>query len=219
MNQYHKIQTVFKRDPETKYKTLLLGEFSTEEFRYLQDNQWFFTEKVDGTNIRVDLEPNSALPKIRVRGKTDNAQLHPHLIENITKLFEGQEEKLSLHFPAGFCLYGEGYGPGIQKGGDRYRIDKGFVLFDVKGGEGNNWFKREAVEEIARDYNLDIVPIVGMGTLQEMIETVQAKPSLRSHWGDFEAEGIVARPVVELLDRFGQRVITKIKSKDFEDAR
>ena len=28
MNEYHKIQTVFKRDPETKYKTLLIGEYS-----------------------------------------------------------------------------------------------------------------------------------------------------------------------------------------------
>ncbi len=33
--------------------------------------------------------------------------------------------------------------------------------------------------------------------------------------GDFEAEGIVARPDVELLDRRGKRVITKIKAVDF----
>ncbi len=28
MNTYHKIQTVYKRGPETKYKTLLEGQYS-----------------------------------------------------------------------------------------------------------------------------------------------------------------------------------------------
>jgi hypothetical protein len=53
MKEYHKIQTVFKRDPSNNYKTLLEGEFAIPEFGYLQDNEWVFTEKVDGTNIRV----------------------------------------------------------------------------------------------------------------------------------------------------------------------
>jgi len=50
MNKYHKISTVFKRDPENNFKTLLFGEFATPELEYLQDNMWVFTEKVDGTN-------------------------------------------------------------------------------------------------------------------------------------------------------------------------
>ena len=53
MNVYHKIQTVFKRDPETKYKTLLMGEYSLIEFEYLRYNDWVWTEKINGTNIRV----------------------------------------------------------------------------------------------------------------------------------------------------------------------
>jgi hypothetical protein len=38
----------------------------------------------------------------------------------------------------------------------------------------------------------------------------------KSHWGDFIAEGIVARPKVELKTRAGHRIITKLKYKDFE---
>ena len=38
--QYHKIQTVYKRDPMTNYKTLLDGEFSLPEFEYLANNDW-----------------------------------------------------------------------------------------------------------------------------------------------------------------------------------
>ena len=54
MEKYHKIMTVFKRDPETKYKTLLMGEWALPEFEYLCCNPWVFTEKIDGTNIRVN---------------------------------------------------------------------------------------------------------------------------------------------------------------------
>jgi len=54
MQQYHKIQTVYLRDPETRYKALLDGQLAKPEFDYLQHNQWEFTEKVDGTNIRVE---------------------------------------------------------------------------------------------------------------------------------------------------------------------
>jgi hypothetical protein len=52
MREYHKIQSVFKRDMETKHKTLIIGNFSTPEFEYLQNNIWEFDEKVDGTNLK-----------------------------------------------------------------------------------------------------------------------------------------------------------------------
>ena len=48
MKEYHKIQTVFMRDLENRYKTLLEGQFSLPEFEYLANNEWAFTEKVDG---------------------------------------------------------------------------------------------------------------------------------------------------------------------------
>lgn len=53
MTKYHKIQTILKRDPTTKYKTLSEGEYSLPEFEYLKDNDWVFSEKVDGTNIHI----------------------------------------------------------------------------------------------------------------------------------------------------------------------
>jgi hypothetical protein len=43
----------------------------------------------------------------------------------------------------------------------------------------------------------------------------QTRTGFKSQWGDFIAEGIVARPVVELKSRNGDRIITKIKYKDF----
>ena len=53
MNQYHKIQTVFKRDPQANYKTLLFGQYSLPEFEYLAMNEWSFTEKVDVLDLII----------------------------------------------------------------------------------------------------------------------------------------------------------------------
>jgi len=60
MKEYHKIQTVFKRNPKNKLKTLLHGNYSIPEFEYLKDNEWVFTEKVNGTNIRVMFDNGAA---------------------------------------------------------------------------------------------------------------------------------------------------------------
>lgn len=46
-----------------------------------------------------------------------------------------------------------------------------------------------------------------------MVNLVQK--GFNSEWGDFLAEGIVARPSVELFSRNGKRIITKLKYKDF----
>lgn len=113
------------------------------------------------------------------------------------------------------CLYGEGYGAKIQKGGDNYRSDQDFVLFDIK--IDNWWLQRVDVEDIAKKLDIDIVPIIGTGTLPDMIQEV--RNGFNSVWStskvSFKAEGIVARPGVELKTRSGHRIITKIKHKDF----
>ncbi len=83
MREYHKIQTVFKRNPETKFKTLLEGEYSLPELEYLKDNIWVFTEKVDGTNIRIMYDGKT----IVFGGKTDNAQIPSFLITALQEMF------------------------------------------------------------------------------------------------------------------------------------
>ena len=53
MKEYHKIQTAFLRNPEDNFKTLLCGEWALPEFKLLKDIEWIWTEKIDGTNIRI----------------------------------------------------------------------------------------------------------------------------------------------------------------------
>jgi len=60
--------------------------------------------------------------------------------------------------------------------------------------------------------------------MKEMVGTFEesSKGPIRTQTGPhpthymFQAEGIVARPKVELLSRTGERIITKIKHKDFQ---
>lgn len=204
MKEYHKIQTIFKRDPETNNKKLLLGQYSLPELEYLAGNIWTFTEKVDGTNILVMLDAG----RVAFGGKTDNASIPAKLVSRLESLFDA--ERLATVFADGqACLYGEGYGAGIQSGGN-YRPDQDFVLFDVKVGEW--WLKREDVEDVAGKLGLDVVPIVGQGTLHDMIALVSS--GFQSKWHGAKPEGIVARPLTELRTRAGERVITKLKHKD-----
>ncbi len=204
---------MFKRDMKNKGK-IIIGEWSLPEFEYLKDNLWVFTEKVDGTNIRVMWDGKA----VTLGGKTDNAQLHMDLIIALQNMFDTTPKRKIFKdiFPSEegreteVCLYGEGYGAGIQKGGC-YQEYKSFVLFDIKIGD--LWLQREDVEDIAKKLQIPIVPIIGKGTLQDAIDIV--KIGQRSEWGDFKAEGIVARPVTELRTRRGERLITKIKHVDF----
>ena len=207
MREYPKIQSLFKRDDKGH---IIFGAWSLPEFEYLQDNIWTFTEKVDGTNIRVGWDDED----ITFAGKTDKAQIPTFLLQRLQEIFKEKQIFRSI-FPLGggvrACLYGEGYGKRIQKGENYIKDGVDFVLFDMLVGD--IFLKREDVEDIASKFGIKVVPLIGEGTLNQMIEIV--RNGFNSAWGNFLAEGIVARPKVELRDRRGFRVITKIKHRDF----
>lgn len=209
MNTYHKIYTVFKRDPSNKFK-LLTNNFYLPEFEYLKNNIWEFTEKVDGTNIRIILDSDKK--DLIFKGKTDRAEIPKHLLSFLKENFKFEHfQKVFNKSDISICLYGEGYGPKIQKVGGLYRKDPSFVLFDILINDW--WIQRKDVINIGKLLNIDVVPIIGKGNLFQMVDLV--KKGFKSTWGDFTAEGIVARPEIELKCRNGNRIITKLKHKDF----
>lgn len=235
METYHKIQSLFKRDMSKKGK-MIHGAWATPELEYLKDNEWTFTEKVDGTNIRVCYTglPTATLTgpwhtQVVFAGRTDNAQIPKPLLTFLQETFT--PELFDKNELADIILFGEGYGPNIQ-GGGKYRNDHAFVLFDVKIGDW--WLSRDDVNDVASKLGIDAVPVLGTGTLQDAIDIVSTgitfnagggivrwgsaslSNGLKSQWGNFEAEGLVCRPVVPMFDRKGQRIITKIKAVDFK---
>jgi len=200
MREYHKINSLFKRDQRGNFT----DQWALDYFEYLAPMKWFWDEKIDGTNIRVNWDGES----IKFGGRTEKAQMPIPLLNELNNLFT--KDKFEGKPP--MTLYGEGYGVKIQKGGGNYIPDGvSFCLFDVL--IDNFWLRHTDVNEVAEWFELKRAPILEIGSLFEAIEFVKA--GFKSQWGDFNAEGIVMRPVVQLFDRQGKRIIAKLKIKDF----
>lgn len=198
MTEYHKINTIWKRDDRGR---VMPGDYAQEEFAYLKDNRWIGTEKFDGTNIRVIWDGTN----VRFGGKTDAAQLPAKLVAYLQDTF------VPAMFTTPLCLYGEGIGANIQKGGGNYSPDQRFVLFDVL--VDGWWLKRDAIEDIATTLKVPVAPVIFEGTLSDAWERM-SKPE-PSSWGTANIEGLVLLPATPLRTRRGDRVISKIKRVDW----
>ena len=205
--EYTKIPNVFKRETFGNNR-LIEGAYSTEELHCLSGLPWVWTEKVDGTNIRIIWDGY----RVSFAGRTDKAQIPMHLVNRLNDIFGGETKEEIFEQTFGeknVILFGEGFGEKIQKVGGLYgSVD--FILFDVFCGA---WLNREDVEVIAEKFGIKVVPIVGNGTLPMAVEYIREHP--HSMLRDAEMEGIVCRPKVELMDKRGERIIVKIKCRDF----
>lgn len=89
-NTYQKINTIFMRD--AKNVIMPYDGFTEPEFEYLRGLKWRGEEKIDGTNMRIEvakaevwddpMEPSKLEGvefTVRFAGKTDNAQIPPKL--------------------------------------------------------------------------------------------------------------------------------------------
>lgn len=240
---YQKINTLFLRDVNN---IIMPDTVTCPEFDYLKNLPWECTEKIDGTNIHIDYTLTNEFDEqgrilgsgfsIDICGRTANAQIPAHLQNKLNSIFapedEGEFDAFCERFNAAFeqavsgmaknhteklviSIYGEGYGVKIQKGGNYIKNDVGFILFDVRVGDW--WLSREACEDIAKQLNVPIVPLIGYMTIPEAIEYVKKgfKSTIAEN-PDYDAEGLVLKTPCGLQFRNGQRIITKIKTCDFQ---
>lgn len=180
--------------------------WSKPEFELLADLPWTWTEKVDGTNIRIIWNG----VRVVFGGRTENAQLQATLVKVLDEMFP--ETLIEQVFGETPCvLFGEGYGAKIQKGGGNYRPDQSFALFDVKVGDW--WLRADDVRDVAAKLGVEQVPGMFEGSVHRAISEVTY--GLSSEYGDFFAEGIVGRPPMGILGRNGDRLLMKVKHVDF----
>jgi len=189
-------------------------EFAQPEFKYLLNNSWRGTEKIDGTNIRIYWD--AGLLDFTYAGRTDNAQIPAFLDTRLQELVDDIRPYCLEAFPeTSVTFYGEGYGAKIQKVGKNYIPDGvDFILFDIKVDHW--WLKRTDVDSIAKDMGVKSVPIVFEGPLTKAIEYVkEGFSSVETRVNPSPAEGLVLTPIGDFLDRSGKRIITKIKTCDY----
>lgn len=219
---YEKINTIFQRDTLSKKHPIIIGSYSKDEFELLQDIKWEATEKIDGTNMSCEYIP--AVGTILVRGKTEKANIPIHILDIVYSLFT--KEKLETAFPSPkydnsiIELFGEMYGNKIQPYGSKY-IPNGqnFILFDIKITTNNTsiWLSRLSCCDIAESIGIDVVPLIGYYTLKDAVDIVSKGFKSRVAVDPtLDAEGLVLKTPLGLLDRQGNRIITKIKTVDFK---
>lgn len=214
--KYPKINTIWKRDEKNKYR-IVEGDVSKPEFSAIK--LWEVTEKIDGTNIRITYDRfNNDVLKFDGRG--DNAEIPKPLLKYLQetfteKLFRDNFDTEST--PTEIILFGEGYGAGINGGGS-YRNDVSFILFDacIDGW----WVQRTGVENIASKLGIDVVPLVGIMTIEEAVAFVKSKPMSQITEKDRVIEGIVARSYPIMMFRHNEDhipIMWKLKVKDYKD--
>ena len=94
-------------------------------------------------------------------------------------------------------------------------VNKTIQFLDICTADEFSWLS-EVVEDIAKYFGCDIVPIVLEGTIQDGVDYVlNNRKSLVAKNGA-EIEGLVGRTQIETRDRTGHRNIIKIKYKDFQ---
>ncbi len=86
-----------------------------------------------------------------------------------------------------------------------------FKLFDIY--IDSFWLKKDIVTTIGKRFNLD-TPKYWIGSIQDAIDKVKTNPI--SSFGAFTIEGYVGQPIIRLANAMGNRIITKIKVKDFK---
>lgn len=212
MFKYPKIETLFKRDENFE----VTDEIRLPEFENIK--KWLITEKIDGTNIRIIYTPDD---KLLIRGRTDRASIPTFLLEELQKMFTINKVKAILNNPIkqGLCLYGEGYGAKIQKGGGNYNKGNSFRLFDI--WIDGCWLEWDSVEEIAGQLAIGTVPTFGIRDIKSAVNIVKngsMSMVAEEENGKFVPfEGIVARAYPTVLFRRGNPIKWKLKVKDYKE--
>ena len=222
---YHKIQSLFKRTPKGK---IIHGDWAVPEIGYLANCEWEFTEQIEGTNVVIHHEFDHVEQHCHttIQGRTSAAQLHPELTKAINERLESGLSKAIGGTNGAVTFYGEGVGEKVN-GSGKYLNRYDIVIFDIKIGD--YWLDYDNVDDICNKLGWIHTPRLGAGTIQDAIDIVSSgltwdsngkmtrwgSGGLQSKFGSFEAEGIVARPAVQMFDRQGNRIIAKIKARDF----
>jgi ATP-dependent RNA circularization protein (DNA/RNA ligase family) len=214
-HNYPKITSPFKRT-DAKSKTVNVDVWFDDYAKFFGENglPFYATEKVDGTNLNIVYDGNH----IQYTGHTDKTVWDPEVEEWIKSKFQTPEfeqicEQLFGEHEIKLC--GELIGPKIQS--NFYKLeDYKFILFDIHNNTTNAWWSREKVEQIAKELNLDIVPVIGetTDTLRGWVNYLHNYKFISKFNNDVEIEGFVVRPLMEILKANGERVIYKIKIND-----
>ena len=211
--KYPKIKSVFKRGEDFKFTK----EWTSQVLSELQDFKWHCSEKLDGINIRIvcDLEKNS----FQFFGRSDKAIIPQPLELVLSRTIHNIKNNLSAFSSTHskqLVLFGEGFGNNIRKGGLYLGKNVDLNVFDCYAfisEEKGFWLNTEHLKELAGALKIKMTPELSPMNIREASEFV--KKGFKSQHGTAIAEGLVLKSRYPLYDTFGERLIFKMKTKDF----
>ncbi len=176
-------------------------------------------------------------PQLWFMGRTDTSEIPKHLQEYLTETYTLDKVLHAVRKARGaqgVILYMEGYGEKIQ-GGHNYRKGVSARIFDIfvldlngpapYSQDGSQsaagwWLSRKAIQAVARDLDVDTPPFIGRMTIDQIIEYVKSSPTsivAEEDGGnpDYLMEGVVCKSNPMIYNRKGERVIWKLKRRDF----
>lgn len=215
---YPKTANLWKRNSDTGI--IMPGNYTRNEFGNIKC--WHVTEKIDGMNIRI-IYKNSQdgwKPILTFTGRTNKAILPTPLLERLQDTFTIEMFKELFPDAKYVCLFGEGYGAGINSGHNYSPIQK-FVLFDVVIDSW--WLKQDVVTNIANKFYISRVPIYGIWNTHQCIDFINQQiknNNIKMSELAIEPnpiEGIYCRSHPLMLFRNKSPVTFKLKVKDYVD--
>jgi hypothetical protein len=234
MIKYPKIETLFMRDEKHK----VINQLRINDFDNIKN--CIITEKIDGTNAQIILNINYDTLDVKVRFCSRENEIENKDIMyiadtcmkklKIDKIAEWYYNEIALDQKNArvkdkaneLRLFGEVYGDKINKGGIYCGKDiRDFRLFDIQ--IGSHFASYDNLLTIAEKLEIKVVPIIYQGPLGDLLDYEKLKRFLENFKTRINdeggigglAEGIVIRPEPLLLNRFGERIIIKIKRSDF----
>lgn len=237
MHYYSKILAPYKRtDSNSKFVTE--GEWSCPEFKLLKDIDWSWTFKCDGTNVSLQWRGDKMVLD-NIKGHTDKSQFNQRSKDYFEKTFCTSEAETVFE-----DLYGEQNVNIVlefcsKDMNQSYGHPDGFCyVLDVQNADTGKFWDREAVETFAERFSLDYAREMLVGSIDEAVQWVKIATAtwnssnykiageatsrkgtvykVENPYGSYPIEGLVGRPLCELFDANGSRIITKVKCKDFQ---
>lgn len=178
----------------------------------LQFRECYAMEKIHGTSANISYS---------------NQTLHlfpgGENYDKFLKLFnkEKLKEKIESLGVEKITIYGEAYGGKQQGMRETYGNELKFIVFEVKIGK--KWLSVPQAEQIVKDLELEFIDYVKIPTEMKYIDREMLKPSIQAKRNgileDKMREGIVLRPLIEVIKNNGERIIAKHKNPKFRETK
>lgn len=181
-------------------------EYESMETYELRNHRWTCREKINGYLIGVVYDNGN----ISYQGKRESIVPPPRFTKVIEETLLKYPLAVKKQLKSGkYVIYLEMYGNKIHHGEDFFGENLYFAVLDVLNVKTGLYMDSMQLNSFCSSLGVKTANIVFHGTLDEVEEYVKSRP--KSSYGDFEIEGVIAKPMGNFLRADGSRIMLKVE--------